>query len=55
MILGGPTKVHIESFSKAIAAFSAVYLAMRWAEKSSPSYDKILVGFGAVGAILAGL
>ena len=55
MILGGAAKIHIESFAKAVAAFSAVYLAMRWAERSSPGYDKILVGIGAVAAIVAGI
>ena len=55
MILSGPAKMHIESVAKAITAFSAVYLSMRWADKSSPSYDKILVGLGAVAAVMAGL
>ena len=54
-IISRNAKITIESFAKAITTFSVVYLAMRWARKSTIEYDSALVAVGAITAVILGI
>jgi len=45
---------HIESFARAFGIFSAAFVATRWASKSAPAYDTMLILIAAMlGVLLA--
>ena len=54
-IISRNSKVTLESFAKAITTFSVVYLAMRWARRSTLEYDSVLVAVGAITAVVLGI
>ena len=45
-------KDHLEAWARALGVFSGVYIASRWASKSTPTYDQWLMGFAAILGVL---
>ena len=44
--------IHLESFARALGVFMSVFFTTRWASKSAPAYDTVLVLFAGLVAVL---
>ena len=45
---------HIEAFARACAVFGAVFISARWAGKSGPRYDHLLLIIAAILGVVLG-